>query len=108
MEIVFHSHHAAISDAMRRRAEAGVRRFGRRVGRAVDAVVRFEQDGPVKRVEILLHAPSRRDFVACGESRYYGLALTEALKRLSAQVRSFRESVKTSKRAPAARLAAEA
>ncbi len=93
---------------MRRRAEAGVRRFGKRIGRAVDAVIRFEQDGPVKRVEIVLHAPPKRDFVARGESRFYGLALTAALTRLSAQIHSFRDSVKTSKRARPARQVAEA
>lgn len=107
MEIIFHAHHAIISDSMRRRAEAGVRRIGRRIGTAVDSVIRFEQDGPVKRVEIVLHAPPKRDIVARGESRYYGLALTAALARLSAQVRSFREMT-AAKRGRAARLAAEA
>ena len=93
---------------MRRRAEAGARRAGRRVGRAVDAIIRFEQDGPVKRVEIVLHASSRRDLVARGESRFYGLALTSALERLNAQIRTVRESAKMSKRAGLARLAAQA
>ena len=64
---------------MRKRAEAGVRRIGRLIGRAVDAVIRFEQDGPVKRVEIVLHAPSTRDLVARAESRYFGIALTACL-----------------------------
>ncbi len=108
MEIIFHAHHATISDSMRRRAEATVRRFGKRIGRAVDAVIRFEQDGPVKRVEIVLHAPSRRDLVARGESRFYGLALTDALARLASQIHTLRGSAKTAKRARPARLAAEA
>ncbi len=107
MEIIFHAHHASISDSMRRRAEAGVRRIGRRIGRAVDAVIRFEQDGPVKRVEIVLHAPPKRDLVARAESRFYGLALTDALVRIGAQVRSFGKT-STVKRARAARLAARA
>jgi len=92
---------------MRRRAEAGVRRIGRRVARAVDAVIRFEQDGPVKRVEIVLHAPPKRDLVARGESRFYGLALADALVRIGAQVQNYR-ALSTSKRARAARLAAKA
>jgi len=62
----------------------------------------------VKRVEIVLHASSRRDIVARGESRYYGLALTAALERLNAQIRTVRDSAKTSKRAGAMRLAAHA
>ena len=107
MEIIFHARRVTISDSMRRRAEGGVRRIGRRIGRAVDAVIRFEQDGPVKRVEIVMHAPPKRDLVARGESRFYGLALTASLSRLSAQARTFRE-VTTSKRARPARLAAEA
>ncbi|HUQ47392.1 MAG TPA: HPF/RaiA family ribosome-associated protein [Gemmatimonadaceae bacterium] len=107
MEIIFHAHHATISDSMRRRAEAGVRRIGRRIGRAVDAVIRFEQDGPVKRVEVVLHAPSKRDLVARAESRYFGLALTASLDRLSAQARSLGKA-SVIKRTRAARLAAEA
>jgi ribosome-associated translation inhibitor RaiA len=108
VEIIFHAHHATISDSMRRRAQAGARRAGRRAGRAVDAVIRFEQDGPVKRVEIVLHTSSRRDLVARGESRYYGLALTAALERLNAQIRTLRDSAKTSKRAGVPRLVAQA
>ena len=108
MEIIFHAHHATISDSMRKRAEAGVKRVARRAGRAVDAVIRFEQDGPVKRVEMVLHTSSRRDLIARGESRYYGLALTAALGRLNAQIRTLRDSVKTSKRAGATRVAAQA
>ena len=107
MEIIFRAHHATISEPMRKRAEAGVRRIGRRIGRAVDAVIRFEQDGPMKRVEVVLHAPPKRDIVALGESRYFGLALTESLERLEAQVRSLGK-VTTAKRTRAARLAAGA
>jgi ribosome-associated translation inhibitor RaiA len=108
VEIIFHAHHATISDAMRRRAEAGARRAAARVDRAVDAVIRFEQDGPVKRVEIVLHASSKRDIVARAESRFYGLALTAALERLNAQIRTLRDSAKTAKRAGPTRLAAQA
>jgi hypothetical protein len=107
VEIIFHAHHAKISDSMRRRAEAGARRIARRTGRAVDAVIRFEQDGPVKRVEIVLHAPPKRDIVARGESRFFGLALTSSLERLSAQVRTLRKTT-VAKRSRTVRLAANA
>ena len=107
MEIIFHAHHATISDSMRKRAEAGARRIGRLIGRAVDAVIRFEQDGPVKRVEIVLHAPSTRDLVARAESRYFGIALTACLERLGAQVRSVTKS-HVAKRTRPVRLAAGA
>ena len=107
MEIIFHAHHATISDSMRRRAEAGIRRTGRLIGRAVDAVIRFEQDGPVKRVEIVLHVPSTRDIVARAESRFFGLALTACLERLGAQVRSITKAT-VAKRTRPVRLAAGA
>jgi len=92
---------------MRRRAHAGIRRYGRLIGRAVDAVIRFEQDGPMKRVDIVLHAPSTRDIVARAESRYFGLALTACLDRLGAQVRSVAKTPVTKRTRPV-RLAAEA
>lgn len=87
MDIIFHAHHAAISDRMRLRAELAAQRAAARLKRAVDVVVRFEQDGPVKRVEIVLHAPRQRDIVALGEDRFYGRALSAAISKLSAQVR---------------------
>ncbi len=90
MEIVLHAHHAVISENMRRRAERHVRRLERRLPHVVRAVVRFEQDGPVRRVEVELHAPRRRPVVAQGASRHYGPALGEAVERLETQIRRLR------------------
>ena len=100
MEIIFHVHHAAVSQRMRRRAEAAARRAASGHARAVDAVVRFEQDGPVKRVEIVLHAPRQRDIVASGEARFFGPALATAVDKLTAQIRKLRDTRKSSKRKP--------
>jgi ribosome-associated translation inhibitor RaiA len=100
VEIIFHVHHAAVSDRMRRRAELAAKRAASRLTRVVDAVVRFEQDGPVKRVEIVLHAPRQRDIVASGEARYFGPALRVAVDRLTAQIRKLRETRKSLKRKP--------
>ena len=86
MEIIFHAHHATVSDWMRTRASRGVRRLSARLSRAADAVIRFEQDGRVRRVEILLHAPKQRDLIASGESRFFGPALATALGRLQSQL----------------------
>ena len=94
MEIIFRAHNAPIPDRLRRRAELALRRTGRRLARAVDAIVRFEQDGPVKRVEIVLHSPRQRNVVALGEAKYYGPALTTAIERLGAQVRKLRRAHK--------------
>lgn len=99
MEIIFHAHHANVSDRMRRRAEASVRRCGRRLARTVDAIVRFEQDGPVKRVEIVLHAPRQRDLIARGEAKFFGPAFAAAVERLAAQIRTLRTSRRRAERA---------
>ncbi len=86
MEIIFHAHNAIIPEPLKGRAERAVLKFGRRLQRAVDAVVRFELDGPTRRVEIVLHAPKQRNLVAEGRSRSYAAALTDALSRLQAQI----------------------
>jgi len=86
VDIIFQAHHATISDHMRARAERAVRKASQRLRRAVDAVIRFEEDGPTRRVEIVLRAPRHRNLVAEGRSRFYGPALTAAVDRLQAQI----------------------
>ena len=86
MEIVFHNHDAPISDRMRRRAEQALRRIAKRAPRAVDGVVRFQQDGPTRRVELVLHMGSGRRFIASSEGRYFGTALADAARRLTMQI----------------------
>lgn len=94
MEIIFDAHNAVISDNMRLRAERIVRKLSRRVARAVDAVVRFEQDGPVRRVEVMLHASGKRALVSEGTSRNFGPALGEAIHRMEAQLRHIKRTPK--------------
>jgi len=91
---------------MRRRTEAAVTRAALRLGKTVDAIIRFEQDGPVKRVEILLHAPRQRDLMARGQARYFGPAFSAAMTRLLAQIRPLRTSRRTARRAVSTRKAA--
>jgi hypothetical protein len=86
MEIIFHAHHAPLSERMRLRAERGVRKLAKRIGGTVGATVRFEQDGPAMRVEIVLLAPRHRRFVAESSGRFFGKALTETLQKLGHQV----------------------
>jgi ribosome-associated translation inhibitor RaiA len=86
MEIIFHEHHATVSDYMRQRASSGVRRLTARLDRTVDAVVRFEEDGPSRRVEIILHAPRQRRLVAKAEGRFFGPTLGLVLGKLGTQV----------------------
>jgi ribosome-associated translation inhibitor RaiA len=85
VEIIFQSHHATISPFMRERAERGVQRIAARLARAVDAQVRFETDGPARRVEIVLHAPRHQDVRAEGSAPRFAGALSQALRRLDAQ-----------------------
>jgi ribosome-associated translation inhibitor RaiA len=86
VDIIFQAHHATVSDRMRARAERAVQKTALRLRRVVDAVIRFEEDGPTRRVEIVLRTPRQRNLVAEGRSRYYGPALAEAVDRLQAQI----------------------
>jgi len=94
VEVVFHAHNAVISDRMQERASRGLSRIAKRVARAVDAMVRFHQDGPMRRVEIRLNAPGQRDLIAQGHSRSYGPALRLALAHLASQVAHTRRTPK--------------
>ena len=98
MEIIFHEHHAEISERMRERARRAVRRVTRRMERVVDAIVRFEQDGPTRRVEIVLHAPKKRSMVAEGTARFFGPALAFAIGRLESQTRQLKRTPRTRSR----------
>ena len=84
---------------MRKRAESSVRRAAVRLPRAVDGIIRFEQDGRVKRVEIVLHAPRQRKLIARGEGTYYGPALSAAVDRLTSQIKSLRTERRRAERA---------
>ena len=86
MEIVFHTHHAEVSDNMRHRAEQALRKVARRAKRPVDAAIRFQQDGALRRVELTLHTGSGRRYVARSEDRFFGTALATAARRLAMQV----------------------
>ena len=95
MEILFQSHHAQVSERIRERARTAVTRLATRLARVVDAVVRFEEDGPTRRVEIVLHTPKRPAMVAEGTARFFGPALTYAIDRLDAQTRQLKRTPKT-------------
>jgi len=101
VEIIFHSHHAVISQHMRQRTERALRKLATRIARPVDAVARFEQDGPTRRVELVLHAPRKRPLVAVGRARMYGPALAEAAGRLNAQIARLKRTPKARARAAA-------
>ena len=86
MDVIFHSHNAVISERLRSRAETVIHKLETRSARAVRAIVRFEQDGPTRRVEIVMHSSRRRPLISNGYARTYGPALSEAIHNLQAQL----------------------
>lgn len=100
MEIILHAHHADVPESLRARAERAVARLSARLRRTVTAIVRFEGDGPSKRVEIVLQAPRRADLVAHAFDRRYEPALAQAVSRLERQVASSRRSHRPRQRPP--------
>lgn len=86
MEIVIHSHHATVSDHMRKRAVRQVQRAAERIPRVVDAIIRFEEDNGTKRVTLTLRAPRHHDVMGRAEGKYFGPAITAALARVMTQV----------------------
>ena len=86
MNIVFHAHRADMPESLQQRAEQAVQKLAGRLRRAVDASVRFAEDGPIRRVEIVLRAPRQQPLVAAGSGRVYETALGEALERLESHI----------------------
>ena len=86
MKIVFHAHNAEMPESLQQRAEQSVQKLATRLRRAVDASVRFAEDGPTRRVEIVLRAPRQQPLVAAGSGRLYETALGEALERLESHI----------------------
>jgi ribosome-associated translation inhibitor RaiA len=86
VDVIFHSHNAVISERLRTRAASIIQKLQRRTAHPVLAIVRFEQDGPTRRVEIVMHASRRRPLISNGYARTYGPALSEAVHNLQAQL----------------------
>ena len=85
MDIVFQAHHAVISDNMRERAARTVNKIASRMTRVTGALVRFEEDGPARRVVIELRCSGRK-LVADARGAFFGTALADAGQRLLARV----------------------
>jgi ribosome-associated translation inhibitor RaiA len=101
VDVIFHSHNAVISERLRSRAESTIHKLESRLSRAVRAVVRFEQDGPTRRVEIVMHASRRPPLISNGYGRTYGPALSEAVENLQAQLARSKRTPKARARAAA-------
>jgi ribosome-associated translation inhibitor RaiA len=99
VDVIFHSHNAVISERLRARAESVIHKLEVRSARPVRAIVRFEQDGPTRRVEIVMHASRRRPLISNGYARTYGPALSEAVHNLEAQIARSKRTRKARTRA---------
>lgn len=108
MEIVFHIHDAPISERMKRRAEAALRKAARRAPRPQDAVIRFQVDSGVKRVEMALHTASGKRYVAKSDASYFGTALSDAARKLAMQLDHSKRTPKARARARARKLSRRA
>lgn len=86
MEIVFQIHDAPVSNRMKQKAEQILRKAARRAARPQDAVIRFQVDGNVKRVEMTLHTAAGQRFVARSDAPYFGTALADAARKLAMQL----------------------
>jgi hypothetical protein len=85
VQIHFHAHHADVSAAMRKRAERDVLKAAERVPSVVEAIIRFEQDGVLRRVSLEFRAPKHHAVIGTAEGRFFGPALALALTRVKAQ-----------------------
>ncbi|MEK6611253.1 MAG: HPF/RaiA family ribosome-associated protein [Gemmatimonadota bacterium] len=85
MEIVFSHRGIALTESMLKKAERAVLKASERVPRATAAIVRFDQNGPERRVEIVFTAPQGMRLVAAEAGRYWGPALDAALVKLVRQ-----------------------
>ena len=99
MEIVFSHRGIALTDSMLRKAERAILKAAKRVPRATAAIVRLDQHGPERRVEIVFTAPPGKRFVASTAGRYWGPAMDTALVKLVRQASKERHT-------PARRVAA--
>lgn len=94
MEIHFHGHQTEITDGLRHRAEEGARKLAEHLQRAVDADVWFGEDGVMKTVEIILHAPGHKNLVAKSAAKFHEAALTDAIAKMDAQIRRLKVTKK--------------
>lgn len=90
MEIQTHGHQTEITESLRLKAEDGARRLAEHLQRAVNADIWFGEDGVMKTVEIVLHAPRYKNLVAKAGAKYHEPALAEAVAKLDAQIRKLK------------------
>lgn len=86
MHIVFHAHHADVTDALQQKAQAAVEKVAGRLRGTTDASIRFAEDGAQRRVELVLRIARRAPLVAEATAPRYEAALSTAVERLETHV----------------------
>lgn len=94
MELNFSHRGIDLTQSMLKRAERAVLKAAERIPRATGAIVRFDADGPERRVEIVFTAPRGVRLVATAAGRYWGPALNAALIKLVRQASKERRTPK--------------
>ena len=100
MVIQFHGHQTEITEGFRVKATEGIQKLIEHLGREVDADVWVGEDGVMKTVEVVLHAPRYENLVAKGEAKYHEPALTDAIAKADAQIRKLKSAKKKQVHAP--------
>ena len=103
MQLVFSHRGIALTQSMLKKAEAAVLKAAERIPRATGATVRFDEDGPERRVEIVFNGPRGTRLIAAAAGRYWGPALNAALTKLVRQASKERRT--PARRTPAPRAA---
>ncbi len=94
MELNFSHRGIDLTQSMLKKAERAVLKAVERIPRATGATVRFDEDGPERRVEIVFTAPRAMRLVAAATGRYWGPALNAALLKLVRQASKERRTPK--------------
>jgi ribosome-associated translation inhibitor RaiA len=103
MDIEIRAPNLTVSDYIRQRVERGLEKVGNRAGGATTGLARLSEDGAVRRVELEVHASSRREpIVGLGRGKHWGPAVTAALQALQRQVGHLKGSRKAHVRREAA------
>ena len=93
MQLVFKHSGLELTQSMLKKAERAVLKAAERIPRATGATVRFDDDGPERRVEIVFTAPRGTRLVATAAGRYWGPALNAALAKLVRQASKERHTL---------------
>jgi ribosomal subunit interface protein len=86
MQTTISARHCEIPDALRERALAVVERLGALARRPIEATVVFDGDGPLRTVELRLHASRGEVLIAKGDGDDHRTALDRAEEKLRRQL----------------------